>query len=242
MTWQGLPPDEPRNEGDAYNGYILWHAQGSAKHGIEPCQFSVSVEDGRVPFAAMSAGVVWDVENIVTGWQCWPDSGQKDWRPNPAPHLPTPFPGVGFTEGFHIPIAVDANTVVMWDQATKGAWLGFHGASAIIAQQAPQNPGLYPVIAYTSPTLTSTGKNNTQVPNFQIIKWVTQPPCLTPQAQPVTAPPPGGYAPPPGAQPQPAAWGAPAQAPAPAPTPQPATPQQGGAWDPNSGTPPGAWN
>jgi len=225
MTFQAPPPDAPRGDGGNYAGYILWHAQGSGKHGLPPASWSINVETGRVPFPPMSTGCVWNIENIITGWENWPDGGQKIWHANPAPHTPLPYPGAGFTEGVKIPMAVDANTVVMWDQASVGAWKGFCQVAAILGQQAPQNPGMYPVIQFAGSTLTSTGKNSTQVPNFQILQWVPQPACFAAQAQPPAPPPEQGWQ-------QPAA--APPQQPAPPPqqpAPPPAAAPQGGAWD-----------
>jgi hypothetical protein len=150
-------------------------------------------------------------------------------------------------------MAIDPNTTALWDQASTGAWKGFCEISAVIAQQHAQNPGLLPVIAHVGATLTSTGQNSTQVPNFQIVSWVARPPCLAIQAQAPAQPPAAGYAPAPAAAP--AAWGAPLAA-VPATAPLVAAPAA--AWgatappadppaDPNAplpptAAPPGAWN
>jgi hypothetical protein len=167
--------------------------------------------------------VVWDIENIETGWQSWPNGGAKEYRPNPALSTPLPYPGNGFRECVKIPIAIDHNTMACWDQASTGTWKGFCQIAAVIAQQAPQNPGLYPLIRFTGATLTTTGRNSTQVPNFEIIRWVEQPPCLAPEVQQPVAPPADGFTQP--AVPAPAQQQLPA-APAPAPAPAPK-----GAWN-----------
>ena len=220
MTFQAPPPDAPRGDGDGgiYDYYINWHAQGSAKHGIQPACFSLRASGaGNVPTSSqhMEAGTVWDVENIETGWQIWPDGGQKDYRPNPTPAQPAPFPGAGWTEAVKIPVALDANTAACWDQASVGTWRGFHQIAAVIAQQHPQNPGLYPLIKLTGSILTATGQNSTSVPQFEIVQWVQQPACFNVHSQPVApAPQPAVFAsaplPQPVAQPAPAAPMAPA--------------------------------
>ena len=242
MTFEAPPPDAPRNDGAAYPSYITWHAQGSAEKGIPPAQFSIRATGaGELPMPCpqIATGVVWDIENIETGWLSWPNGSPKDYRPNPKVSQPAPFPGAGFTENIRIPIAIDANTVTMWDQASAGSWKGFCQVAAAIHQQAPQNPGMLPVVAFTGATLTSTGKNSTQVPNFQIMSWVARPPCLAAHLQPQAAPPNGEFqqaAPPPAAPA--AAWGAPAPAAAPAPAqPQPAAAPAAAP----GAAPPGAW-
>ena len=236
MVFQGPPPQEERQfDGVNYAHYLKWHAQGSADNQILPATFSIrasGADNLPQPCQAITTGVVWDIENIETGWQSWPNGGPKDYRPNPTPSTPLPYPGAGFSECVKIPIAVDLNTVACWDQASTGTWKGFCQIAAVIAQQAPQNPGLYPLIRFTGATLTSTGRNSTQVPNFDIIQWVQQPPCFAPQAQQPMAPPAGGFAQP-----------APPQAPPQAPIQAPAAPTQQQLPGAAPVAPPaGAWN
>ena len=240
MVFQAPPPQAGRNaDGAAYAYYLTWHAQGSAESQIQPASFSIrsAGTGGEVqPCSALAAGVVWDIENIETGWQSWPAGGNKEYRPNPALSTPLPFPGNGFRECVKIPIALDHDTVACWDQASTGTWKSFCQIAAVIAQQAPQNPGLYPLIKFSGSTLTQTGRNSTQVPNFEIIRWVEQPPCLAPETQQPVAPPPAGFTQP-AAAPAQQLPGAPPAAPIPvpvptAPAPAPATPA----------APKGAWN
>lgn len=230
MVFQAPPPQENRQgDGATYAYYLNWHAQGSAESQIQPATFSIRASGaGEEPqiCSAIAAGVVWDIENIETGWQSWPAGGNKEYRPNPALSTPLPYPGNGFRECVKIPIAIDHNTVACWDQASTGTWKGFCQIAAVIAQQAPQNPGLYPLIKFTGATLTSTGRNSTQVPNFEIIRWVEQPACLAPEVQQPVAPPAGGFTQP--AVPAPAQQQLPAAPAAPAPA-TPAAPK--GAWN-----------
>jgi len=58
-------------------------------------------------------------------------------------------------------MALDADTTAWWAQASAGSWKGFCQIAAVIAQQAPANPGLLPVIRLVGATLTSTGQNST---------------------------------------------------------------------------------
>lgn len=262
MSYQGPPPDAARGDGATYDYYINWHAQGSAEKGIAPAQFSARASGAgqpSIPCPPLASGVIWDIEGIETGWVSWPKGGIKDYRANPAPQNPLPYPGAGFSESVKIPMALDPNTTALWDQASTGSWKGFCQISAVIAQQHVQYPGLLPVIAHVGATLTSTGQNSTQVPNFQILSWVARPACLAIHAQPPTQPPTAGYAPAPAAAPPvAAAWGAappvaapvaaaPA-APDPAPAaawgaPPPAAPVANpNAPPPYSAAPPGAWN
>ena len=213
MTFQAPPPEAPRTSSDtAYSGYIDWKAQGSAQHNIPPASWMIRIDGTGHPYPAMATGVVWYIENIETGWQIWPDGGNKDQIPNPAVHQPLPHPGAGYSEYIKIPMAQDQNTAIIWDQASTGSWKGFCQIAAVIAMQAPQNPGMLPVIRFAGETLTSTGKNSTQVPNFEVVQWVPRPPCLMAQQAP---------APQPVAQPAPFA---PQPQPAPAPAPQPQQP------------------
>ena len=229
MTFQAPPPEAPRTSNDtAYAGYIDWKAQGSAQNNVPPASWQIRINNETVPYPAMATGVVWDIENIETGWQIWPDGGDKEQIPNPAVHQPLPHPGAGYSEYVKIPMAQDQNTAVIWNQASTGSWKGFCQIAAVIAMQAPQNPGMLPVIRFAGATLTSTGKNSTQVPNFEVVQWVPRPPCLmaqqAPAPQPVAQPAP--FAP----QPQPA----PQPIPQPAPAPQPQQPMAPAA-------PVGAW-
>ena len=237
MTFQAPPTDTTRSEGGgSYPHYINWHAQGSAENGIGPASFSIRAAGaGNAPQVSQHfvQGTVWDIENIETGWQNWPKGGQKDYKPNPSLGQPLPYPGAGWSEAVHIPMALDNDNAACWEQASVGTWKGFCQIAAVIAQQAPQNPGLYPLIRLTGATLTSTGQNSTQVPNFEIVSWHQQPACFAPQAQPVApapAPLPVAAAPAP----------APAQQPlpiAPAPVaPAPTAPL------PPAAPPAGAWN
>lgn len=241
MSYQGPPADTGRGAGVGYDWYINWHAQGSADKGIPPASFSARASGAgqpNTPCPPLATGVMWDIENIETGWTSWPKGGTKEYRANPAPQTPLPYPGAGFSENIKIPVALDQNTSALWDQCSTGAWKGFCEISAVIAQQHPQNPGLLPVIAHVGATLTSTGQNSTQVPNFQIISWAPRPPCL--QVQAAVAPQPAQVAPAPvplpvapspadaGWAPQPMA--APAAPAAPAAAPVPAAPPAG-AWN-----------
>ena len=205
MTFQAPPPDQIRSDGEgaAYPYYIQWHAQGSAKHGLQPASFSLRATGaGTVPQAttAMVNGTVWDIYNIETGWQLWPDNGQKEYRANPTTSHPLPYPGAGWSECVRIPMALDNDTIACWDQATTGTWKGFMQVAAIIAQQHPANPGLYPLIRVTGAVLVATGQNSTSVPQLEIVQWVQQPACMIPQAQPVAPAPVQQQAPPPPVQ------------------------------------------
>jgi len=255
MTFQGPPPDSDRGfDGPSYPFYISWHAQGSAEYMIQPATFSLRQSGSGnppQPTEALAQGTVWDIENIETGWQSWPSGGAKEWRSNPTPAQPLPYPGPGFIEGLKIPMALDQNTIACWDQAAVGAWRGFCQIAAVIAQQAPQNPGLYPVIRIVGATLTATGKNSTQVPNFEIVQWVPQPACFAPQAQPAPQAPVQGFEQHPAPQQPPAAPAPVAAPPAPAtatapqwgaPTPA-AAPAAPAPTAPSAGVPPaGVWN
>ena len=227
--FQAPPAEAQRNEStSSYAGYIDWKAQGSAQNNIPPASWMIRQDGVNRPYPEMATGLVWDIEAIETGWQIWPDGGQKTQMANPAIHQPLPYPGDGYSEYVKIPMAQDPNTAVIWDQASAGSWKGFCQIAAVIAQQAQQHPGLLPVVSFTGATLTSTGKNSTQVPNFNILQWVQRPPCLMEQA-PAAAP----VAPAPAPMPQPAPI-VPQPQPQPAPQPQ-AAPQMPPA-------PTGAWN
>jgi len=227
MTFQAPPPDTNRGDGQGFANYITWHAQGSAPNNIPPASFSIRASGAnqpKMPCPELGTGVVWDIDAIETGWLHWPQGGQKEYRPNPSVSQPLPYPGAGFSENIKIPMAIDQQRIACWDQASVGSWKGFCQISAMIAQQAPQNSGMLPVIVFTGSTLTATGNNSTQVPNFNIVQWVQRPAILMPQAQqPAPAP----------AQPA-----APAPAPAPAQPAQPAQPQAPAA----PAAPAGAWN
>jgi hypothetical protein len=239
MTFQAPPSEQPRGDSTgAFPFYLNWHAQGSASNGIGAACFSIRESGpGNSPMTSqhMVGGTVWDIENIETGWQSWPQGGTKEYRANPTLATPLPYPGAGWGEAIKIPMALDATTAACWDQASTGSWKGFCQIAAIIAQQAPANPGLLPVIRLIGATLTSTGQNSTQVPNFEIMKWVPRPACLSVEAVPVAAaPPPVVPAPmapvapvPPPVVPAPAPV-APAPAPAPV-APAPVAPV--GAWN-----------
>jgi hypothetical protein len=250
MTFLAPPPDAPRTDGPSFANYVRWHARGSADHGIPPAQFSMRASGAGnplLPCPQMATGIVWDIDNIVTGWLSWPKGGVKDYRANPDVSKPLPFPGAGFTENIQIPMALDANMSACWDQASTGSWKGFCEVAAMIAQQSPQNPSLLPVIACVGSTLTSTGQNSTQVPNFQILSWVQRPPCLMPQEQSPAAPPTAGYNP---VYTQPPVVPAAPPAPPPAAPPAPPAPPAAEAWGvapapaapAAPGAPAGAWN
>jgi hypothetical protein len=222
-----------------------WHAQGSADNGIGPASFSIRAAGaGNAPQVSqhMLTGTVWDINNIETGWQNWPKGGTKEYRANPSLGQPLPYPGAGWSEAVRIPMALDTDNAACWEQASTGTWKGFCQIAAVIAQQAPQNPGLYPLIRLNPAnpaTLTSTGQNSTQVPNFEIVQWVQQPTCFGVAEQPVTPAPAPTPLPAPVQQtlPQPVPAQVPAAAPAQAPpvaltqAPLPPAAPPAGAWN-----------
>lgn len=186
------PPENVRSDGKVYQNYITWHAQGSAEKGIPEKQFSIRTSGpGSTPSPCpeMASGVVWNIEEIETGWLNWQKGQPKDYRPNPSISQPLPYPGQGFSENIKIPMALSADKTALWDQASAGSWKGFCQIAAVIAQQSPMNPHKLPIIAFTSSTLTSTGQNSTQVPNFRINGWIERPACFSLEAE-LKAPPP----------------------------------------------------
>ena len=174
------PPPEVKNA-KIYAGFLDWKAQGSHAHNIPPASWMIR-QDGVIrPYPEMSNGLVWDIENIETGWQIWPNGGNKQQVPNPAVHQPLPSPGEGYQKYLKIPMAQDPNTCIIWDQASQGSFAGFCEIAAQIQQQSQSNAGKLPVIRFVGSTLTSMGQNGTQVPNFEIIQWVERPQCLLEQ-------------------------------------------------------------
>ena len=237
MTFFAPPPETTSD--DNYAGYIEWKAQGSDQLGIPAISFALRQDGVTREFIEIKNGVVWDVENVETGWQRWPSGGQKEQVANPAVHKPIPAPGSmdEWKKYLKMPIALDPNTVVLWDQASVGSWSGFNNIAPVIAQQIQSNPGCLPVIQYTGQVDVYETKhaNAVKSPQFLILQWVPRPGCLikqevvppAPLQQPIPPAPVPPAPPAPAPAPQPAAaWGTQPAAAQPAPPPAPA-----GAWN-----------
>ena len=197
MTFIAPTMDNFTGEQQGYSHYLNWHANNSSDNTIQACTFSIreaGAGNPAMPFPNIEQGCVWDIYNLETGWLNWPQGGEKMYVPDPSPSQPAASPGTEFKRCFKIPMAITNDVSACWEQASVGSFMGFCNIAAVIQQQAPQNPGKYPLIrkipGEQGSTTTEFKKFKTNVPNFELMQWVGQPNCFKLEVQTMEATPP----------------------------------------------------
>lgn len=166
------------SSGSEYSAYLSWQAKESLDGSIPGRKFVLRTADGKNVFEGMSKGVVFDIENMKTGW-CH-STGAKgvapDWKWNSSLAKFEAYPGDGWKKGFHIPVAIAKDSVAVWEQAQAGAFSAFVGLVQKLNGDVPD--GKLPLVKLTSVEKVETKMGISFVPVLEIVKWVDRPECL----------------------------------------------------------------
>lgn len=128
----------------------------------------------------MMHAFVFDVPSLQTGWE---RSGgapgvapERGWGESPA-RLPK-RPGPDWSKALSVRIGLSATSAAWWTQGGAGAWGGLSNIMRIIkplyGAQAPR----VPVLRMTGAVRTDKGRGATQVPTFELVRWITRPAIL----------------------------------------------------------------
>lgn len=166
--------------GGSQGPWISWQARESLDGSIPGRSFVLRDENGKSVFDGFSKGVVFDLENIKTGWSFSSGAaGQApEWKWNASLARFEPSPGEGWKRGFSIPVAISKDETATWEQAQAGAFQAF--ASLIGQIKAANAPaGKLPVVKMTGADKLESRNGITHVPVLEIVKWVDRPSCLS---------------------------------------------------------------
>tara|TARA_B100000212_G_scaffold335173_1_gene306799 strand:+ start:2888 stop:3490 length:603 start_codon:yes stop_codon:yes gene_type:complete len=141
-------------------------------------EWVMSSPTGMIPCEMESSPVVVDIENIVLGWLKL--EGGRDWHPwpNNDPSVnkrPSDAHDQGFSVKFYSTKIFDDEPVRELSAAGKGI-LQFVRDLHDEAEKAKEfGNGKVPVVKIDGSKKVKMGKNDTRVPNFEIVKWINRP-------------------------------------------------------------------
>lgn len=167
--------------GGAEGPWISWSARGTQDGVIPAKSFFLRDNDQKTVLDAFNTGVVFDIDNMKTGWQKSDGiAGQApDWKWNPTISQFAPSPGDDYKKGFEIRVAIGGGQTATWQQAGAGAWNAFVGIVPALQQQPA---GKLPVIRMTSTKAVQFKRGSTVEPVLEVVQWVDRPDCLKDEA------------------------------------------------------------
>jgi hypothetical protein len=166
--------------GGSQGPWISWQARESLDGAIPGRAFVLRDSDGKRVFEGFEKGIVFDLENLKTGW-CYSSgaAGQApDWKWNASLARFEPSPGEDWKRGFSIPVALSKSDTAVWEQAQAGAFQAFVAlVQQIKTAGAPK--GKLPVVRWAGTDKLESKKGVTHVPRLEIVKWVDRPAALS---------------------------------------------------------------
>jgi hypothetical protein len=178
-----MPPDYSTDLGDSpvqdtgqVAGWITWHAMATEVHGAGT--FSLRTREGESTVDLMR-GFIPDWPNSRTGWERYDTATRKFERKwNAVRNVIEPQPaGAGWKRAILLPLALDLERRVIWQQASFAAWQALVGILAICrdhdaAKQIPQ----LPVLSHLGAVPELGGAS--LVPTFGLMRFAAAPACL----------------------------------------------------------------
>lgn len=185
--------------------WLSWSARGTQDGMIPPKSFYIRDGADKTAFD-FTAGVVFDIENMRTGWQKSDGIAgvAPEWRWNPSVSQMMPQPGEDYKKGFEVRCAIGGGKTATWQQAGAAAWNALVG---LAPQLQNGTPGKLPLIKLTGTKAVQFKRGSTVEPILTVEAWVDRPDCLKEGAA-------AGIATEPAPAPQPQAQPAPVAAPA----------------------------
>ena len=163
--------------------YLQWHVQGNKQ--ISAHSFSVKVAGEDQPRVDVTEkfkkGVIFDIDNIKTGWSNFPE-----WQWNDSIKRMAPKPGKEWEKGFSIPIALGKGETAEWLQASSGAWETFTAlAKSVDPKDRPD--GKLPKVKFIDTKEIDYPKGgSTAYAILEIVEWVNRPESLDAANEPVS--------------------------------------------------------
>ncbi len=197
--------------GGSKGPWISFKPKGSAKHGLPYKSWALRTKDDAgssiTRFAGIeNPGVVLDIYakggqlcgSLKFGWsksdgtvgqaperRWWQSVTRAEPRPDESKSLQG---GYVWRNALSIRAAIGNNQTVTWEDE---GWGGYKGFAALIKQinaGFAANEGLCPMVRCTGYVDEGSGQNATSVPQFEIVKWIPRPACLTEEAPQIAAP------------------------------------------------------
>lgn len=160
--------------------WLNWHSQESKCGSYKRCSWSIRDSEGKKPFSAFENGLIWDIDNLQTGWGM--STGQQgvppeyQWNPSVSQFMPQPSPinNNKWSRALRIPMASVKGNTVTWEQASAGAWTGLEDLIPALRQREGSK---LPLVKFTG-FKTIQAKNAYNAPVFEVVEWVDRPAAL----------------------------------------------------------------
>ena len=160
--------------------WLNWHSQDSRDGTFKRCSWSMRDGDGKKAFTAFGNGLIWDIDNMKTGWGL--STGQAgvapeyQWNPSLKQFMPQPAPinGNKWSRAVQIPMISQKGNTVTWEQASAGAWTGLED----LIPQLRQREGLKLPLIKTDGYKEIPAKTPYNAPKFEVVEWVDRPEAL----------------------------------------------------------------
>jgi hypothetical protein len=157
----------PRSGGGDYNPWIAWGASVSKWFvGGEAGKQEIEIEE-----------VIIDFENLKTGWGLIAEGQPPTWVWNDDINNPDGKPDDrdGWKAGFGVTLYLGAGELYDFDTNSTGAVMGIDAAHDDYLLGVDKNKGKVPVYRFTGSRYAKVGKGNTNVPEFELVKWIDRP-------------------------------------------------------------------
>ncbi len=118
--------------GGGNNGpFIAWQSKEALDGSVPGRVWVMREAEGKTIFKGFENGVVFDVENMQTGW-CWSNGAKgtaPEWKWNASITRFEPMPparsDIMWKRGIRVPLAYRPTNTAVWEQAQAGAWSAF---------------------------------------------------------------------------------------------------------------------
>lgn len=160
--------------------WINWTARGTQDGSVPALSFVIRDEGGPKAFDAMKKGVLFDLNQMRTGWRHSEGGGRPDWVWNASPARMQAQPDDRkWKKGFQVPVIYKNHfgkiATATFEDAAVGSWLGWSKIAQQLSAQSRENPGKLPVIKQNGVEQKKFTNGSTAVPLFEIVKWVDRP-------------------------------------------------------------------
>jgi hypothetical protein len=167
--------------GGSAGPFLRWHPRATEAGDIAAGQWSLRSPGGeRTHVESMTRAFVFDVPSPQTGWE---RSGgapgvapEREWGNSPA-KLPK-RPGPDWSKALSVRIGLSSDSAAWWTQGGAGAWGGLSNIMRILKPLYGTHAPKLPVLRMTGALRTDKGRGATQVPTFELVRWITRPAIL----------------------------------------------------------------
>lgn len=157
----------PNSGGGDYNPWLQWGASVS--------KWFVSGEGGKQEMTVDE--VVIDFDNLKTGWGLIAEGQAPTWVWNEDINNPDlkPDDRDGWKAGIGLTFYFGEGELYDLDTNATGAVMGLEEAHDAYLAGMDENKGKVPVFKFTGSRHAKVGKGNTNIPEFDLVKWVDRP-------------------------------------------------------------------